>query len=97
MLVKEVCLKYCKDFFLVKDLVVCIENVVKEIKWFKKDNCDIYIFCYMFFYEIIVYYFGKNNRIILLICMGSNFIVEKVLLKEEFLIGLIIFVEFEKF
>lgn len=51
----------------------------------------------MFFYEIVVYYFGKNNVFFLLVCMGDNFIVEKVLFIDKYLIGLIIFVEIEKF
>lgn len=72
-----------KIFFLIEDCVEKIEKEFEEIWWFKKDNYDIYIFCYMFFYEIVVYYFGKNNIIIILICMGENFIVEKVLLREE--------------
>lgn len=43
----------------------------------------MYSFCYMFVYEIVVYYFGKNNKNILLVSIGYNYIVEKVLLVNE--------------
>lgn len=81
--VKQACTQHCNENFSFEDLAKEIKKLVEDTHWFKKDDCDLYIFRHTFVYEIVAYHYGKNNIKDILACVGCSFIAEKILLENE--------------